>query len=90
MLKKLELSPSQFDRLIQHCKTKNIEFMSTAFDIEAADYLVSAGLKRFKIPSGEVTNHPFIAHAATYNIPIILSTGMATLDGIIRATDVIA
>ena len=90
MLKKLELSPSQFDRLIQHCKTRGIEFMSTAFDIEAADYLVSRGLKRFKIPSGEVTNHPFIAHAASYDIPIILSTGMATLEEIVKAAELIA
>jgi len=90
MLKKLELTLSQFDRLMQHCKTKDIEFMSTAFDIEAADYLVSAGLKRFKIPSGEITNHPFISHAASYDIPIILSTGMATLDEIVKATEVIA
>jgi N,N'-diacetyllegionaminate synthase len=90
MLKKLELTTSQFDRLIQYCETKGIEFMSTAFDIEAADYLVSRGVKRFKIPSGEITNHPFIAHIASYNIPIILSTGMANLEEIIKATNVIS
>ncbi|MDA7844237.1 N-acetylneuraminate synthase [Gammaproteobacteria bacterium] len=90
MLKKLELTTSQFDRLIQYCETKDIEFMSTAFDIGAADYLVSRGIKRFKIPSGEITNHPFIAHISSYNIPIILSTGMANLDEIIKATNVIS
>jgi len=90
MLKKLELTTSQFDMLIQYCETKGIEFMSTAFDIEAADYLVSRGVKRFKIPSGEITNHPFIAHIASYNIPIILSTGMANLEEIIKATNVIS
>ncbi|MDA9905502.1 N-acetylneuraminate synthase [Pseudomonadales bacterium] len=90
MLKKLELSLPQFDKLMQYCKTKDIEFMSTAFDIEAADYLVSAGVRRFKIPSGEITNLPFISHAASHNIPIILSTGMATLDEILKATEVIA
>ena len=89
MLKKLELTSSQFDRLIQYCETKEIEFMSTAFDIEAADYLFSREVKRFKIPSGEITNHPFIAHIASYNRPIILSTGMADLEEIIKATDVI-
>ena len=90
MLKKLELTLPQFDRLMQHCNTKGIEFMSTAFDIEAADYLVLKGLKRFKIPSGEITNHPFISHAASYDIPIILSTGMATLDEVVKATEIIA
>ena len=63
--------------------------MSTAFDNDALDFLVDHGIKRIKIPSGELTNHPFIRHIASKNLPIILSTGMANLNEIIDAKQVI-
>ncbi|PLW78137.1 N-acetylneuraminate synthase [Cohaesibacter celericrescens] len=85
MLKKLELTRDEFGRLKARCDALAIEFMSTAFDEESLDFLVSIGIKRIKIPSGEITNLPFIAHCARKMMPIILSTGMSDLDEIEQA-----
>jgi N,N'-diacetyllegionaminate synthase len=90
MLKNLELSKAMHIRLIDYCSEKGIEFMSTPFDYEAADFLNSLGIKRFKIPSGEITNHPFIRYIASFDLPIILSTGMATLSEIKQAVEIIS
>jgi len=91
MLKALELSESEHYLLAQHCKTKKIEFLSTAFDQERLDFLVqNFNLSRLKIPSGDLTNHPFLLHHARQGLPIILSTGMSTLDEIDSALSVIA
>lgn len=79
MLEKLELSDDLHQKLIDHCYKFSIEFMSTPFDIEAAHFLVERGMDRLKIPSGELTNLPFIRELATFNKPMILSTGMASL-----------
>ena len=79
MLKKLELSPQMHQDLISYCGLKNIDFFSTGFDIESLDYLASLGLDRFKIPSGEITNLPYLRHAGAFGKSVILSTGMATL-----------
>lgn len=79
MLKKLEISPELHEQLIERCKLKRIEFMSTAFDEESLVFLLEHGMKRIKIPSGEITNHPFIRFIASKNLPIIMSTGMADL-----------
>lgn len=89
MLKKLEMSEALHLELIEHCVFRNIEFISTAFDVEALDFLLNHGMKRIKIPSGEITNHPFIRYIASKNIPIILSTGMSTMDEIMEAKLVI-
>ena len=89
MLKQLELSRDLHRRLKDHCDASNIEFMSTAFDMDSADFLVELGIKRIKIPSGELTNHPFIAHLAGKGLPLILSTGMATLDEVLQAMQVV-
>lgn len=89
MLKKLELNPEMHNQLISHCAVRGIEFMSTPFDSESADFLVSRGVKRLKIPSGELTNHPFLRHLAAKGLPLILSTGMATMDEIHAAVEVI-
>ncbi|MGF1758906.1 N-acetylneuraminate synthase [Photobacterium sagamiensis] len=89
MLKKLEMSPELHQELIERCELRGIEFMSTAFDEDALDFLLAHGLKRIKVPSGEITNHPFIRYIASKNVPIILSTGMATLDDIVEAKAVI-
>jgi N,N'-diacetyllegionaminate synthase len=89
MLKALEMSEDMHRRLIQRCGELDIEFMSTPFDEEAADFLVSLGMKRIKVPSGEITNHPFLAYLAAQNVPMIISTGMATLDEVREAVDVV-
>ncbi len=89
MLKKLEMSPELHLKLIQKCSEIGIEFMSTAFDKEALDFLISHGMKRIKIPSGEITNTPFLRYIASRGLPIIMSTGMATLEEIVEAKGVI-
>jgi N,N'-diacetyllegionaminate synthase len=89
MLKQLEMSEALHHKLLARCGELGIEFMSTPFDEEAADFLVGLGVRHIKIPSGEITNHPFLAHLAAKNLPIILSTGMAALDEIREAIEVI-
>ncbi|NQD37414.1 N-acetylneuraminate synthase [Permianibacter sp. IMCC34836] len=90
MLKKLELSVEQHHLMASHCKQVGIEFMSTPFDPEAAEMLLSLGMRRIKIPSGEITNHPFLRFLAAKNCPLIMSTGMATLAEVQEAVTVIA
>lgn len=82
MLKKLELSDSDHRTLLERCKKKNIEFMSTPFDEESLDFLVDLGMKKIKVGSGELTNIPFIKKIAEKNLQTIISTGMATLEEI--------
>jgi N-acetylneuraminate synthase len=91
MLKRLELSFDDFIELKNYCDSKNIEFMTTAFDHESLHFIVKdLGVKRFKIPSGDITNGPLILEHAKYKLPIILSTGMAALAEIETALGVIA
>ncbi len=90
MLTKLELSYESHKRLIDHCNLLGIEFLSTAFDFESLSFLVSLGLKRLKIPSGELTNAPLILEHARTGCDLIVSTGMATLSEIEMALGVIA
>jgi len=73
-----------------YCKTKGIEFLSTPFDIESVDLLAKLGLKKLKVPSGEITNAPFLLKIAKYGMPIILSTGNSTLGDIEDALGVLA
>lgn len=89
MLKKLEMSESLHVKLIEHCKLNDIEFMSTPFDIDAAKFLIGLGMERLKVPSGELTNLPFIRELAAFNKPMIISTGMASLDEVEEAVSVI-
>jgi N,N'-diacetyllegionaminate synthase len=89
MLKALEMSATMHQAIYDRCQALDIEFMSTAFDEEAADYLVNLGMKRLKIPSGEITNFPFLLHAAKYGLPIILSTGMSDMAEIEQAVGVL-
>lgn len=84
MLKKLELSPEEHEILIDHCHQLGIKFFSTAFDFDSMDYLHSLNLGLWKIPSGEVTNYPFLKRIAQYNEKTILSTGMCDM-GDVRA-----
>lgn len=82
MLRRLELTPEMHKELISHCATRHIGFFSTGFDIESIDLLVSFGQDRFKIPSGEITNLPYLRHIGQLGKCVILSTGMATLGDI--------
>ena len=89
MLKKLELTHENHIELIEYCKLKNIKFLSSAFDLESLDYLNKFDLDYFKIPSGEITNYPFLDKISSFNKPIILSTGMSNIDDISNAIDVL-
>lgn len=82
MLKKLELSFDEFAELNEYCKLKNIEFLSTPFDFDSISFLYNLGIKRWKIPSGDITNLPYLIRIAKFNKPIILSTGMSTMEDI--------
>lgn len=91
MLQKLELPHKTHRELLAYCQRKGIEFLSTAFDMASLDFLVrELGLKKLKIPSGEITNGPFILCHAQYGHDLILSTGMATLSEIEEALSIIA
>ncbi|MDM8177210.1 N-acetylneuraminate synthase [Olivibacter sp. LS-1] len=89
MLKKLELSDADHQQLMQYAKDKGIAFFSTAFDVDGVQYLNQLGLDRFKVPSGEITNYPYLRAIAQMGKPIILSTGMASLGEIEAALTVL-
>jgi N-acetylneuraminate synthase len=91
MLKKLELTHETHHDLLAHCKVNGIEFLSTAFDDDSLNFLINdLGLTKLKIPSGEITNGPFLlAHALTGS-DLIISTGMAELDEVEKALGVMA
>ena len=89
MLKKLELSDDDHKELISYCNSKNIRFFSTAFDEEGISYLSSLNFDMFKIPSGELTNFPYLRAIAKTRLPVILSTGMANLDEIEKSINVL-
>jgi len=82
MLQKLELSENDHDQLIEYSKSSGINFFSTAFDLESLEYLSSIGLDLVKIPSGEITNLPYLRKAAQLFPKVILSTGMCTMEDI--------
>lgn len=88
MLKKLELSHEQHVELMSYCRQKNISFFSTAFDLESLIYLKELGLTMVKIPSGEITNLPYLRKAAELFSKVIISTGMSTLEDIEKALNV--
>lgn len=89
MLKKLELTYSDHLILIEHCKKHNINFLSTAFDLESIDMLVGFGLEQYKIPSGEITNLPYLQKIGKLKKEIIISTGMSTLEEVEDAISVL-
>ena len=89
MLKKIELSESMHEELIAYASQKGIQFLSTGFDEESIDYLDQLGLPLFKIPSGEITNKQYLQHIARKCKPVILSSGMANLDEVKEALDVL-
>jgi len=85
MLRKLELTTAQHQRIRDHCAAIGIEFFSTPFSVEAVDLLVALGVRRMKLPSGELTHKALVQHACATGLPVLLSTGMATLDEVREA-----
>jgi N-acetylneuraminate synthase len=79
MLRRMELPLSAYDDLLGLCERLGILFLSSPFEEQSADFLEQLGVEALKIPSGEITNHPFLAHVARKAIPLIVSTGMASL-----------
>ncbi|GED67584.1 N-acetylneuraminate synthase [Brevibacillus reuszeri] len=91
MVKKLELSRMMHEELVDCCRNSNIQFLSTPFDLESIDMLVSEiRVDQLKIPSGEITNAPLLLKAAQTNLPIFLSTGMSNLSEIEGALSVLS
>lgn len=88
MLQKLELSHEDHEKLIDYCNAQGIKFFSTAFDLESLAYLSTIGMDMVKIPSGEITNLPYLRKAASLFSKVILSTGMATLKDIKDALEI--
>lgn len=89
MAEKLMLPDEVYPELVECCKNEGIEFLSTPFDIPCVDLLVSVGQRRWKIPSGEITSLPLLIYIAKRREPVILSTGMATMDEIETAIQVL-
>ena len=90
MLKSLELSKNDHLELIQECKKHDIEFFSTAFDEASLSFLLELGMSKIKIPSGEITNKPLLEFIAQFDIPVIMSTGMADMNEIQLALEVLS
>lgn len=88
MLRQLELSPVDHESLIAYCNLRGIKFFSTAFDIGGLDLLSRLGAERYKVPSGEITNLPYLRHVASFGMPVILSTGMSNMGEIEEAINV--
>ena len=88
MLRKLEIPPDWYPKLLQRCKEKEIDFLSTGFDLESIDFLDQLGQKCFKVPSGEITHKSLLRRIAQKKKPVIISTGMATMQEIIAAVKV--
>lgn len=89
MLKSLELCENDHLELIEYAQSKGVKFFSTAFDVDGLDYLNDLGFERFKIPSGEITNYLYLKKLAEFGKPVILSTGMANMDEIKDALNVL-
>lgn len=88
MLKKLELSEDDHYTLINYCKQKNVKFLSTAFDQESLKFLETLNLDFVKVPSGEITNLPYLRKIARQGKKVLISTGMATIEEIRQTLDV--
>lgn len=89
MLKKLELDLDAHTLLMDHCRVRSIAFLSTPFDADSLDMLIDMGVPVVKIPSGEITNLPYLRKVGAKGLPVILSTGMASLDEVRDAVTVL-
>ena len=89
MLKKLELDEDTHHSLIKYCNEKSVKFLSTAFDLDSLEFLYNIGIRLAKVPSGEITNYPYLKKVAQLFPEVILSTGMSTMDEINKAVGVL-
>jgi len=89
MIKKLELDKKAHIELIDYCNKKNIKFISSPFDLESIDLLYELNIPLYKIPSGEITNYPYLKKIAEKKLPVIMSTGMANMKEIEDALGVL-
>lgn len=89
MIKKLELSEDMHRELISYCQSKNIKFLSTGFDLESLEFLNNLNIELFKIPSGEITNLPYLKKIASFKKPVVMSTGMANMEEVKEAFDIL-
>lgn len=89
MLRKLALSRDAFSVLADHCRAVGIQFLSTPFDLDSAQFLIELGMAAIKVPSGEIDNVPFLRGLAALDRPLIVSTGMATLDEVTAAVETV-
>jgi N-acetylneuraminate synthase len=89
MLERLQLDAAAHRRLIDHCRQVGIQFLSSPFDVQSADLLATMDVPLYKVPSGEITNLPFLEHLARKGRPLILSTGMSTLGEVEEAVHVL-
>ncbi len=89
MLRKLELADKDFVLLKAYCDSSDVRFMSTPFDLESIDFLCGLGMDYMKVPSGEITNLPYLRKIASKGIPVIMSTGMCGLGEIEDALDIL-
>lgn len=89
MLKKLELTPDMHQSLIEYCAQKGIMFLSTPFDIDSIHYLIDCGMNILKVPSGEITNYPYLREIGKTGKKVIISSGMSTLEEVREAVNVL-
>ena len=89
MLKKLELGTKEHYKLLDYCQARGVVFLSSAFDLASLEFLNKLRLPLFKIPSGEITNYPYLRAVAIMGKPVILSTGMATMDEVEASVQVL-
>jgi N,N'-diacetyllegionaminate synthase len=89
MLQALEISRADHCKLAEHCAASGVEFMSTPFDQDAADFLVEVGVRRLKVPPGDIDNFPLLRHLARTGLPLIVSTGMSSLAEVVAAKECI-
>lgn len=89
MLKKLELSKDHHLELIKYCEARNVKFLSTGFDLDSLEFLHNLGVQLFKIPSGEITNLPYLRKIASFKKPVVMSTGMADMQEVVGAFNVL-
>lgn len=87
MLEQLELSREEFEEVVTYCEELGIEFMASGFSLDDIETIVGLGAKRLKIPSGEITNLPYLRAIAGHKMPTIMSTGMATIDEVNEAVE---
>jgi N,N'-diacetyllegionaminate synthase len=89
MIRRLELTRQQHESLIAHCRERKIQFLSTGFDQDSLDMLVELGVNIIKVPSGEITNYPYLRHVGKLKKEVVLSTGMATISEVESALNVL-